>query len=347
MDLLTKRLWLQSLVPHYRSKWCAQTEVFNYWLNQVVEEFHFSMDGRVPIAKNKTGLVLRGFDNVARDKRLAIKTQFEKISKNIEYFRLMSDIVTRYYFPHLQPTVSPMIFGNPTVDQSYMEGFHGQHREAFDLSKNVKANNLLGEVFRVKKTDIILDVGSFIGFGALATSKHNPNGKIISIEADGDCYELLRKNVEDNDAKLIVPINAAVWNESGVEKSLASGGTQANSLLPHVIKQSTQNHSYKLVLTKKIDDIVEELKLENVDMISLTINGAEPEAIMGAQKTLKKYRPRLRFAGWYKIGDRTVASICKPMLKEIGYHVAVSKNNGVLACAVEDLQNSANRNRVS
>ena len=72
-------------------------------------------------------------------------------------------------------------------------------------------------------------------------------------------------------------------------------------------------------------------------MISLTINGAEPNAIMGAQKTLKKYRPRLRFAGWYKIGDRTVASICKPMLEEIGYYVATSKNNGVLACAAEGL----------
>ena len=69
-------------------------------VNQAVEEFHFSMDGRVPIAKTK-GFSLRGFGNVARDKRLAIKTQFEKRSKNIEYFRLMSDIVTRYYFPHL------------------------------------------------------------------------------------------------------------------------------------------------------------------------------------------------------------------------------------------------------
>lgn len=337
MNLLTKRLWLQSFVPYYRRKWFAQTEVLNYWLRQVAEEFHFSMDGKFPIASNNKGVTLRGFVNGDRDKRLMIKTQFGKRFKNIEYFRLISDIVTRYYFPHLQPTVSPMIFDSPTFDQRYMEGFHGQHREAFDLSKNEKSKNLLGEVFRVKKTDIILDVGSFIGFGALATSKLNPNGKIISIEADRDCYELLNKNVINNDAKTIFPINAAIWNESGIEKNLASGGSQANSLLPHVVKEVDRNHSNKTVSTQTIDDIVEELQLEHVDMISLTINGAEPNAIMGAQKTLKKYRPRLRFAGWYKIGDRTVASICKPMLEEIGYYVSTSKNNGVLACAAEGL----------
>ena len=337
MTLVTKRLWLQSFVPHYRRKWCAETEVLNYWLNQAAEEFHYSIDGKLPTASNKRGIILRGFGNGERDKRLTIKTQFGKRFKNIEYFRLMSDIVTRYYFPHLQPTLSPMIFDSPTIEQQYMEGFHGQHREAHDLSKNEKAMDLLGKVFCVKKTDIILDVGSFIGFGALATSKLNSNGKIISIEADKDCYQLLKKNVIDNDAKIIVPLNAAIWNESGVEKNLASGGTQANSLLPHVVREVDRSHSFKTVFTKTIDDIVDELQLDNVDMISLTINGAEPNAIMGAQKTLKKYRPRLRFAGWYKIGDRTVASICKPMLEEIGYYVSISKNNGVLAVATEEL----------
>ena len=91
-----------------------------------------------------------------------------------------------------------------------------------------------------------------------------------------------------------------------------------------MVREVDRSHeNFKTVFTKTIDDIVDELQLDNVDAVSLTINGAEPNAIMGAQKTLKKYRPRLRFAGWYKIGDRTVASICKPMLEEIGYYVSL------------------------
>ena len=79
MNITTKRLWLQSFLPHYRRKWRLQTEVFNYWLNRVAEDFHFSMDGEVPIAENKCGLLLRGFGNADRDNRLVIKTEFGRI----------------------------------------------------------------------------------------------------------------------------------------------------------------------------------------------------------------------------------------------------------------------------
>ncbi len=133
MDLTLKRLWLQSFLPQYRTRWRAQTEVLNYWLDKTEDEFQFSYDGAVPVAKNNSGLTLYGFKNAARDKRLLIKSQFDSRSKDSAYFRLMLDIVTRYYFPHLQPTLCPMNIQGADKNQSYMEGFHGQHREALAL----------------------------------------------------------------------------------------------------------------------------------------------------------------------------------------------------------------------
>ena len=337
MDFTLKRLRLQSFLPHYRVTWRAQTEILNYWLAKIQDEFQFSSDGVAPVAKNNSGLILYGFNNAARDERLLIKSQFDRKSKNSTYFRLMLDIVTRYYFPHLQPNLCPMNIQDPDKNQLYMEGFHGQHREALANLTSSEITSSFTDAFVVQPSDVIIDVGAFIGFGALATSKLNYRGKIISVEADESCFGLLSQNVTANDSDVVVPVNAAIWDESGIKMNLASGGTQANSLISEVVKDAVNNHRNQSVSTKTIDDVVDEYDLESVDMISLTINGAEPNALKGALDTIKKYRPRLRFPGWYVRDGRSVASICKPMLEGLGYQVVISQNNGVMACAKEKL----------
>ena len=118
--------------------------------------------------------------------------------------------------------------------------------------------------------------------------------------------------------------------------NLASGGTQANSLIPEVVEDAVHNnHKDQSVITKTIDDVVDEYDLKSVDMISLTINGAEPNALKGGLNTINKYRPRLRFAGWYVRNGKSVASVCRPLLEELGYQVLINHNNGVMACALE------------
>lgn len=337
MDLTLKRLWLQSFLPQYRTRWRAQTEVLNYWLDKTEDEFQFSYDGAVPVAKNNSGLTLYGFKNAARDKRLLIKSQFDSRSKDSAYFRLMLDIVTRYYFPHLQPTLCPMNIQGADKNQSYMEGFHGQHREALALLASPEISSSFTDTFVVQPSDVIIDVGAFIGFGALATSKLNYRGTTISVEADANCFSLLSQNVIANGSNVVVPVNAAIWEESGIKMNLASGGTQANSLIPEVVEDAVHNHKDQSVHTKTIDDVVDEYDLKSVDMISLTINGAEPNALKGGLNTIKKYRPRLRFAGWYVRDGKSVASVCRPLLEELGYQVLINHNNGVMACAIEKL----------
>lgn len=337
MDFTLKRLWLQSFLPHYRSKWRSQTEVLNYWLAEAINEFQFSSDGVLPVAKNNHGLTLVGFKNTARDRRLLIKSRPDLKPIGSAHFRLMLDVVTRYYFPHLQPNLCPMNIKVANKHQIYMEGFHGQHRESLALLNHSGIKPGFLDIFAVQPSDVIIDVGAFIGFGALATSKLNYLGKTISVEADADCFSLLKRNVISNRSDVVVPVNAAVWSESGLKMSMASGGTQANSLIPDVVMDAVDNHKDRPVLTKTVDDIVNEQGLKSVDMISLTVNGAEPNALKGALSTIKKHRPRIRFAGWYVRDGESVASLCKPFLEELGYHVLISHNNGVLACATEEL----------
>ena len=118
---------------------------------------------------------------------------------------------------------------------------------------------------------------------------------------------------------------------------LVSGGVQANSLIPGIVADVTKNYSRHPVLTKTIDDLVEDLKLKRVDMLSLTINGAEPEALRGAANTLKKMRPRIRLAGWYQIDGQSIASICKDILDQYDYFVYVGQRNGLMAIPREKI----------
>ena len=62
-----------------------------------------------------------------------------------------------------------------------MEGFHGQHRD-----NSIDINDINFQTFKrslPKDDDVILDCGSFLGFGALALSPLLKNGRIIAIDS--------------------------------------------------------------------------------------------------------------------------------------------------------------------
>ena len=55
------------------------------------------------------------------------------------------------------------------------------------------------------------------------------------VEAD-ESVLALSQNVTANDSDVVVPVNAAIWDESGMWPNLASGRTQTNSLISKSLK---------------------------------------------------------------------------------------------------------------
>jgi FkbM family methyltransferase len=242
------------------------------------------------------------------------------------HFRLARDVLTRFAYPHMRPDLKPEGYA-----AAQMTGFHGQHKDAIaDLPDAAERETLL-RAFRPKPGETILDGGAFIGFGALAMLRASTGARIIAVEAASACVRLLRRNLAENGAEgAIVPVNAALWSEVG-QRDLKREFAQAASLLDDVVP----NGRDETVETTTIDRLVEQFEIGRLDMLSLTINGAEASALEGARATLERLRPRIRLAGWYRLDGIQVATRAASLLENAGYRVFVGLRGNVMALPEE------------
>lgn len=239
-----------------------------------------------------------------------------------EHFRLMRDYLTRYAFPHLRPDLKPY-----PMPAKQMTGFHGQQKDSILDIPNENDRDLLFERFALQSDDVIIDCGAFLGFGEVRLSPELTSGQIFALEASADCYAILTQNLKANGVKNVTPLHAAIWNEVG-EMELESGYAQDNSLVTNLVQDGDHR---QVVETATIDSLVELFELDRVTMLSLTVNGAEVEALLGAKKTLDKLRPRIRLAGWYYREGRRIADITSEILQEHNYQTFIGPRGNTMA----------------
>lgn len=111
--------------------------------------------------------------------------------------------------------------------------------------------------------------------------------------------------------------------------SLHRSYRQANSLVQDIIKETETNTVQ--VETDTIDNILDDLGVTDVSLVSLTINGAELEAIEGMSKTLETCSPRLSIAGWYLRDGHPIWERAVSLLKEKGYETVRGNKGRVFA----------------
>ena len=81
----------------------------------------------------------------------------------------------------------------------------------------------------------------------------------------------------------------------------------------------------------RMEPVVERLGLSRVTLISLTVNGAEIEALRGAQRTIATWAPRLLIAGLYEVDGRPVNVQAQELLAGTGYRTAIGTTGRVYA----------------
>lgn len=159
-----------------------------------------------------------------------------------------------------------------------------------------------------KRGDIFLDIGGYVGWYSIQAARAvGREGRVIVLEPDVPNRIQLERNLSLNDIGNVEVLSKAAWSFSGTVNW--SPGTEP---VWHQVGQVPTGDFREAV---SIDDLVQTLDLVRLDWIKLDIEGAEIEAVEGAQKTLTTLRPIL-FIEVHQTRDRL-----GDMLKQIGYSV--------------------------
>ena len=144
----------------------------------------------------------------------------------------------------------------------------------------------------IKEGSTVLDVGSNFGQMTIIFSKLvGDNGIVYAFEADDFVFEILKKNIEANNCKNVIPIFGAVYNESGKELIFPKQDFQTfKAYGSYGINPSAING--RIVKSVKMDDINFE---KPISFMKIDIQGSDLFALQGAKQTIRKFKMPILF----------------------------------------------------
>lgn len=151
----------------------------------------------------------------------------------------------------------------------------GLYSMGIDYRLKELANQYLIHEIKFSEKDIIVDCGANIGeFSFYINNKYN--SKIIAFEPDKIEFNVLLKNL--NGQKLY---NSALSNKNGVVEFFLDNKTADSSIFFSNEKECVEVQSFTL------DSVIQDNNLDNVKLLKLEAEGAEPEVLNGALNSLK------------------------------------------------------------
>lgn len=141
---------------------------------------------------------------------------------------------------------------------------------------------------QVNKNSVVVDVGANIGYYTLLLAQKCK--QVYAVEPDKDCFEILKKNVEENGFNNVVLFNVAVGDKKEKNIFIKDSINLGNSRLIGD-KRKTIYDKRVIVNCLKLDDILS--KEQKIDLIKIDSQGWEPQVIEGAKKIIKRDSPTL------------------------------------------------------
>ena len=155
-------------------------------------------------------------------------------------------------------------------------------------------------VMGVRSGDVVLDGGANVG--VFTRKALNAGARtVVAVEPAPENVESLRRNFAQEIASGRVVIQAVgLWNQPAELPLRVDAGNSARNSF---VMDFGPAASTVMVPLRTIDSIVESLALTKVDFIKLDIEGAEKNAIAGANQTMARFHPRLAVAMEHLVDD--------------------------------------------
>ncbi len=191
----------------------------------------------------------------------------------------------------------------------------------WDESSQQNFNAEIAPYFQVLKEHpdyrVIVDAGSATGLFAMAAALSYPGSRVYAFEPSWRQRVLLQRNIGLNElGGRITVVDRGLWTCSDV---LAFRTHGAISSLQSVSQFPPGYPCLEKVPVVALDQWVRENGGEQVGLIKMDIEGAELEALRGAETTLRTHRPDLLVQAYHlREGHRTFER-CAEILGACGY----------------------------
>lgn len=299
--------WLLNKIRLFRLKYLIQEiNSLNY------RKCGLSSDS-TPWVELENGLRFHGL--ATRDNEREIYRLIEpKISGITEdCFGVLLEIISRYVAPRSIP-------GEIAFSSSKYE-LNRDPLNDFDL--NLKEKQELAQLFRPKEGETIVDIGAFHGFGTMRMAEYvGSSGKIVACEADPVSLKILEKNFKENGFSNITVVPKAVSNYSKLGgKFFYDGLPSGNSLRDDVLIDHGIDDLTEIDVDIDCgDNVLRQLGIEKIDHLSVTINGGEPEALLGLSEIINNSEHmRITAPGWYYRDGERLDAILQRVLCELNF----------------------------
>jgi len=159
-----------------------------------------------------------------------------------------------------------------------------------------------------RQGETFIDVGGYIGsYSIRAARAVGKTGRVVILEPEPNNRRQLERNLGSNRITNCQVLPLAAWS-----KSRRIGWHQDEHPVWHKVDESQSQQSVNAV---SIDDLIHRLSLARVDWIKMDIEGAEVEALKGAEGTLSKFHPQLF------IEVHETLNAVKELLTKFGYSI--------------------------
>jgi FkbM family methyltransferase len=157
----------------------------------------------------------------------------------------------------------------------------------------------------VQPGDTVIDCGAHVGVFTRYALRRGA-GRVVAIEPDPTSLSCLKANfAQEIQEGRVVVVEAGVWDkETRGTLSESPKNSGANSF----VVENPGDHKIGGLLLLPLDEIVNRFKLDRVDFIKMDIEGAEPFALRGGVRTLKRFKPRMAIASYHVIEEPRVVS---------------------------------------
>ena len=198
------------------------------------------------------------------------------------------------------------VTGVPILGSLDLFNFNGIRLHAHPL--NI-LNTFLLEQYRcarggigVRRDDVVIDAGGCWGDTALYFAYEvGETGQVYSVEFINSNLKIMEKNLQLNNAlrKRIKIVERPLWSKPDVALYFKDRGPSSRGAL-EVANGDEESVRHT---TTTIDAMVEQNQLSKVDFIKMDVESAEPEALRGAEKTIRQFRPKLAISVYHSVSD--------------------------------------------